>query len=293
MKQKIAPLYVVLAGTLWGFMGVFGRHFNSLHLGALEIGWIRVFVGVLAVGLYLGFRNPECLKIRLKDIWCFLGTGIASLFLMNLTYYSAIELTSLSVAGVLLYTAPIFVMLLSAILFRERITAKKMIALALAFFGCVLVSGVGTQSSITLSGFLCGLGAGISYSLYSIFGRYVIRRGYQSWTMIFYTFLFALLAHSLTCDWALVGSTVLDIKELFWVLGLGVVAAFLPYLFYSKGLEALESGRASVLASIEPVVATIVGMVFFGEFPSWPAWIGIALVLTAVVMLSLQKGEKA
>ena len=111
--------------------------------------------------------------------------------------------------------------------------------------------------------------------------------------MIFYTFLFALIAHSLTCDWTLVGKVLTNVREIPWGIGLGVIANFLPYLCYSRGLESLESGRASVLASIEPVVATMVGMIFFQEFPLWSAWIGIALVLTAVGMLSLQKGEKA
>ncbi len=293
MKKRLGPLFVLTAGILWGVMGVFGRHFNESGLGSLEIGWIRVFFGLIAVTVYLGVWHPEAFRIRLKDLWCFVGTGIISLFLMNLTYYSAITLTSLSVAGVLLYTAPIFVMLMSAVLFREKITPKKILALALAFFGCVLVSGVGTDTHVSLSGFLCGLGAGLSYSLYSIFGRYAIKRGYRSWTIIFYTFLFALIAHSLTCDWSIIGKTVTDLSEIPWGIGLGLIANFLPYLCYSLGLESMESGRASVLASIEPVVATVAGIFFFGEFPTLLAWGGIALVLTAITILSMQKGEQA
>ncbi len=291
MQKRLGPLFVLIAGTLWGVMGVFGRHFNGLGLGALEIGWIRVFFGLLAVSIYLAIFHPDAFKVRLKDLWCFVGTGIVSLFMMNLTYYSAIAFTSLSVASVLLYTAPIFVMLMSAVLFCEKITVKKVIALVLAFLGCVLVSGIGTDTHVSLIGFLCGLGAGISYSLYSIFGRYAIQRGYRSWTMIFYTFLFALAIHSLTCDWSLVGKIVTDLHEIPWAIGLGLIANFLPYLFYSLGLESMESGRASVLASIEPVVATIAGIFFFREFPTLLAWGGIAMVLIAIGMLSLQKGE--
>lgn len=292
MQKRLGPLCVLVAGTLWGVMGVFGRHFNEQGLGALEIGWIRVFFGLLAVSIYLAVFHPDAFKVRFKDLWCFVGTGIVSLFMMNLTYYSAIAYTSLSVASVLLYTAPIFVMLMSAVIFREKITIKKIIALVLAFSGCVLVSGVGTDTQVSLLGFLCGLGAGISYSLYSIFGRYAIQRGYRSWTMIFYTFLFALIMHSLTCDWSLIGKTVTDLNEIPWAVGLGLIANFLPYLFYSLGLESMESGRASVLASIEPVVATIVGIFFFHELPTLLAWSGIVLVLIAIAMLSLQKGEQ-
>ncbi len=292
MKKKLAPLFVVLAGTLWGVMGIFARHFNGLELKALDIGWIRVFFGFLAVGIYLGLFHRELLKIRFEDLWCFLGTGICSLFLMNLTYYTAIEKTSLAVAGVLLYTAPIFVMLASALLFREKITGKKVLAFILAFLGCGFVSGLGSDSSVSLEGFLWGIASGLAYASYSIFGRYVVKRGYGAWTMIFYTFLFCLLAHSVTCDWHLVGETVLNIRELPWTVGLGVVTAFLPFFFYSSGLAAMENSRASILASVEPVVATLTGVLVFRETLSLSAIFGIGLVLSAVIMLSLQRGEK-
>ncbi len=292
MKEKLASLFVVLAGILWGVMGIFARHFNGLGLKALDIGWIRVFFGFLAVGVYLGLFHREVLRIRWKDLWCFLGTGICSLFLMNLTYYTAIEKTSLAVAGVLLYTAPVFVMLASAFLFREKITGEKLLALVLAFLGCGFVSGVGSGSHVSLEGFFWGIASGIAYASYSIFGRYAVKRGYGPWTMIFYTFLFCLLAHSMTCDWYLVRKTLFDIREIPWAAGLGVVTAFLPFFFYSSGLTVLENSRASILASVEPVVAAMTGILVFQEMPTISGVFGILLVLMAVVMLSLQKGEK-
>lgn len=131
----------------------------------------------MILGIYLLLRHRELLAVRWKDLWCFAGTGIGSLLLLNWTYYSAMEHASLAVAGVLLYTAPAFVMLLSALLFRERVTGRKLLALFLAFFGCALVAGIGSDSHVSLLGLLFGLGAGVSYALYSIFGRYAVARG--------------------------------------------------------------------------------------------------------------------
>ena len=286
MKQKTAPLCVLGAGILWGTMGIFVRHLQSRGLSSLEIGTLRTLMGVLITGIYLFLRHRSLLKIRLKDLWCFLGTGIASLFFMNLTYFTAMQHTSLAVAGVLLYTAPIFVMLLSAALFREKITRKKLLALALAFFGCVLVSGLGTDSRVSLPGLLFGLGAGISYALYSIFGRYAIRRGYGSWTMTFYTFLFCSVLNVFLCDWQLVLPIAAEPVELLWIVALGLVTAFGPYVLYSLGLESMDNGRASILASIEPVVAAIISVVVFREALSLTAALGIALVLSAILILS-------
>ena len=125
MKKRLGPIAVLAAGTFWGSMGVFVRHFNAVGLGSMEIAWLRMLFGLLFVGLYLGLKHRELLKIRLNDLWCFLGTGLGSLFLLNLTYYTAMRYTSLAVAGVLLYTAPIFVMLFTAVLFKLLHTSKR------------------------------------------------------------------------------------------------------------------------------------------------------------------------
>ena len=292
MKQQTATLSILSAGILWGVMGIFVRHFNAFGLGSMEIGTLRTLTGVLITGAYLLLRHRDLLKIRLRDLWCFLGTGICSLFLMNLTYFTAMQHTSLAVAGVLLYTAPIFVMLLSALLFRETITVKKILALALAFCGCALVSGLGTDSRISAAGLLWGLGAGISYALYSIFGRYAIQRGYGSWTMTFYSFLFCSALSIFLCDWQAVAPVVGQPIQLIWILGLGFITAFAPYVLYSLGLQSVENSRASILASIEPVVAATVSVVVFAEPMSLTAACGIALVLAAIILLSIHKKDR-
>ena len=292
MKQQAATLSILSAGTLWGVMGIFVRHFNAFGLGSMEIGTLRALTGVLITGAYLLLRQRDLLKIRLRDLWCFLGTGICSLFLMNLTYFTAMQHTSLAVAGVLLYTAPIFVMLLSALLFREKITVKKILALVLAFCGCALVSGLGTDSRISAAGLLWGLGAGISYALYSIFGRYAIQRGYGSWTMTFYSFLFCSALSIFLCDWQAVAPVVGQPIQLIWILGLGFITAFAPYVLYSLGLQSVENSRASILASIEPVVAAIVSVVVFAEPMSLTAACGIALVLAAIILLSIKQKNR-
>ena len=289
MKQRLGPLYVLAAGTFWGSMGVFVRHFNAAGLGTMEIAWFRNLFGLLTVGGYLLLFHRELLVFRLKDLWCFAGTGLGSLFLLNVTYYTAMQYTSLAVAGVLLYTAPIFVMLLSALLFRETVTRRKLLALVLAFLGCALVSGFGSDSRISTPGLLWGLGAGITYALYSIFSRYAITRGYGSWTITFWSFVFCFLGSSFFCDWTLVGAVLTHPAELGWAVSMGVITNFLPYVLYGLGLETMENGRASILASVEPVVATLFSVLLFRESLQISAVIGVVLVLTAILTLSHSK----
>lgn len=288
MKRSLGPVFVLAAGTLWGSMGVFVRHFNAIGLGSMEIAWFRILFGLIAIGVYLTLFHRELLKIRPRDLWCFAGTGIGSLFLLNLTYYTAMRYTSLAVAGVLLYTAPIFVMLLSALLFRETVTKKKLLALVLAFLGCALVSGIGTDSRVSTTGLLWGLGAGITYALYSIFGRFAIDRGYGSWTMTFWSFVLCFAVSCFFCDWRLLGTVWTTPVEICWAAAMGITTGFLAYVFYGLGLERMEGSRASILASVEPVVAALFSVLLFHEPMGIGGVAGMVLVLSAIVILSVK-----
>lgn len=288
MKNK-ALFAVLAAGAFWGTMGFFARSLYAAGFGPLEVAQTRITTGLLLVGLYIFLFNRSQFKVKLKDIWCFLGTGIVSLLLFSTCYFSALNYTSLAVAAILLYTAPFFVMLMSLVLFKEKMNGKKVFALLLAFTGCVLVSGVGGDESFSWIGILLGLGSGFFYALYSIFGRYAINRGYGAWTMTFYTFLFCSIGCAFLSDWQVIGSVMAaDSANILWVLGLGFVTAFLPYVLYSTGLEHMESSKASILASVEPVVSALFGVFVFHETMSLWGVLGIVMVLGAIVVLNIK-----
>lgn len=289
MNKKIASLLVLLAGSLWGFMGLLVRSLSGEGLSSMDICFVRAAVTlvVMLVGLLLFKR--EVLKVRIKDLWCFVGTGAFSITFFNFCYFKTMTLTSLSVAAVMLYTAPAFVMLLSAVLFKERMSVRKGLALLLAFAGCVFVSGIiGGGSALTVSGMLFGIGAGLGYALYSIFGRYALEKGYGSATISFYTFVFATLSSVFFADLpeigAVMGSSLgLSVKTVVLVL----MVTLIPYLCYTKGLNGLENGTASVIASVEPVVATLVGVLIYQEKMDLWNVVGIALVLGSILLLNM------
>ena len=271
-------------------MGFFARSLYAAGFGPLEVAQTRITTGLVFVGLYILLFNRSQFKVKWKDLWCFVGTGIVSLLLFSTCYFSALNYTSLAVAAILLYTAPFFVMILSLFLFHEQLNGKKIFALLLAFTGCVLVSGVGGDTVFSWKGILLGIGSGFFYALYSIFGRYAINRGYGAWTMTFYTFLFCSAGCAFLCNWQVIGAVITASSEnILWVLGLGFVTAFLPYVLYSTGLEYMESSKASILASVEPVVSALFGVVVFREYLSLWGILGIAMVLGAIVVLNVKK----
>lgn len=288
MKKNVSSFFVILAGCLWGFMGLLVRSLNREGLAAMDICFIRASITLVAMFLLLLVTRRDALKIKWKDVWCFVGTGAVSVTFFNFCYFKTMALTSLSVAAVMLYTAPAFVMILSVILFHEKFTVKKLLALLFSFCGCAFVSGImkGT-GALSLSGICFGLGAGIGYALYSIFGRYALEKGYQSDTISFYTFLFAAVSSLFFVDVPKIGSVMIHHGPLcLKTVVLVLLVTLFPYYIYTKGLEHLETGTASVLASVEPVVATLIGILVYREvFDGWNM-LGIVLVLFSIVLLN-------
>ena len=286
MKQTAGVVLALSAGVMWGIMGIFIRHFSSLGLGSLEIGQIRIFFALIATLVYLLLCHRDLLRIRLKDLWCFVGGGVLSVMLFCYTNFKAMQFIPISVATILVYTAPIFITLFSALLFKERITLKTVIALALSFFGCVLVCGIGGGEKLSPLGIALGLISGFVYSLYSIFSRFAINRGYRAWTITFYSFLLCVLVGAIFCDWPSIGAVMSVPGNWLWAAGLGVCCGFAPYTLYSLSLERIRSSAASVLSSVDPVVATLVSVWVFNEPFGIGGVIGIIMVLSAILILS-------
>ena len=180
-------------------------------------------------------------------------------------------------------------MLMSIVFFREKLTGAKLTALVLCLAGCVLVSGVGSSERLGLRGLLLGLGAGFGYALYSIFGRCAIDRGYSSWTITFYTFVFCSLGCAPLTGWRLIAGTLAAQPRLIaWALAMALLTGFLAYILYTKGLEGMPSSRASILASVEPVTSAVIGTIVFHEPLSLAAVCGIVLVLGGIAVLSVR-----
>lgn len=292
--KKIAPLFILAAGILWGCIGIFVRRLNAMGLYSMDIVFLRAVATALAMGVFLLLFNRQMFRIRLKDLWCFIGTGICSIVFFNFCYFKAMTLTSLSVAAVLLYTAPAIVMVLSFFLFGEKFTGRKVLALVMTFVGCVLVTGILTDGgNVTGMGILTGLGAGLGYALYSIFSRFALERGYHSFTITFYTFLIAIVGAAFLADVKGVAAVASkDLPTMAFCLSFGIACTVIPYLLYTAGLQYVENGKASIIASIEPVTATILGIVLFAEKMTLTGMAGVVIVIVALAIAN-KKEEKS
>ncbi len=287
--KRMAYAFVISAAVLWGTIGMYSKQLSKFGTSVLQIVSIRSIFAALAIFVFILLKDRKLLNIDIHDWKYFFGTGILSFVFFNWCYFIAINKTTLSTSAILLYTAPAIVMVLSIILFKEKLTGRKVAALILTFIGCAFVTGVvkGGQD-ISPLGILAGLGSGLGYALYSIFGRYALKK-YDPITVTLYTFVFASIGLI----------PISDIKGLFGLLSntvafcnailLGLAATVLPFLLYTKGLSYLETSKASIIATIEPVVATVIGIILFGEPITIYKIIGIFLVVFAVSILEQKK----
>ena len=288
-KTNLGPLLIIIAACFWGSMGIFVRHLETYGFTAIQIVAIRLTLAAVLFSIILLFIDRSGFKIALRDIPLFLGLGLGSILFFTICYFSAITIMPLSTAAILLYTSPIWIMLMAAIFFHEKLNARKLIALGLAFAGCVLVSGI-SGDVITVVGLLLGLGSGLGYGLYSILGTVALRR-YSPYTVTTWTFIFAACGSWCVCRPADMILKFAGAEKLPMLLGFCVltalVTAVIPFLTYTLGLRTVEASKAGIIATLEPVVATIIGIVCFGEELTILSAVGILLVLAAVVVLNM------
>lgn len=286
-SENTGVIWVIIAGISWGIISIFINHLSGKGFDSLQISCIRAWFSVLLLSVFFLIKNKELFMISIKDIWMFVGTGILSLTFFSYCYFSTIVAAGAAIAVVLLYTSPVFVMIMSAIVFKEKITGKKIVGLLLTISGCILVAGLmGTGGGLNFKTFAVGLGAGFGYALYSIFAGFATKK-YSSLTITFYTLLFSGISLLFICKpMEMIEKT--DSSEILWFFGIALLCTVIPYITYTYGLSKMEAGKAAVLVTVEPLVGCLFGIFVWKEEFTLFKGIGILLIFSAVILLSLK-----
>lgn len=285
IRTKLPLLAVILAGVLWGLTSVFVRPLSAAGLTSRQIVLIRSLIPFLSYAALLALRSPKLFRVRLRDLWIFLGMGFVSFYCFNCCYIYVIAHGHAAVGGVLLYTAPAFIILLSALLFHERLTIWKCLAVLLILAGCTLISGILSGNQVNRLPFdilKYGIASGALYATYTLFGKCAVKR-YETLTILFYTFLTATFAGCCCGDLlpAIRGSFQ-SFPIFLAALGAGLACSTAAYFLYTWGLARVEAGKAAIFVAVEPVVCAILGMCCYGENHSLLRLLGVATILIAL-----------
>ena len=285
--KKTAFIYIVIAGILWGTSGIFVNFlspygFTSLHMTALR-GTVS-FIGVL---IFILLKDPKLLKTKLTDLLLFIASGVA-LFGTSSCYYACLQATSISTAVVLMYTAPVIVMLVSVIFMGETFNKFKLVSIICMILGCALVSGIIGGMKFDAFGIMLGIMSSIAYSAYNILAKIQMQRNASPATATLYCFAtVTAIALAVSEPVNIIRITAQDPAVIIpLIIGLGICTFIIPYVLYTIALKYLPAGTASALSIVEPMAATVFSIVIFKEMPSVSSAIGIVLIILAVFLLS-------
>ncbi|MBQ7263257.1 MAG: DMT family transporter [Synergistaceae bacterium] len=289
-EDRKGSLAVLAAGTMWGAIGAFVAELAAAGSTPALTAFFRMGFGFVAVAIVSAFSGQ--LWAGRKAMLACAALGLFSHAPFNVCFSASVEANGVALSSVLVYTSAIFTALASRAFFAEAFTRRKIVALIINVIGCALAVTGGDLSGGTFSwtGLLLGLGSGFFYSMIAVVGT-VAGRYAGPFTVSTWSYLFASLALLVVTrpPLASVG------PKLAWIGFLyGLFGAAIPYLFYYAGLRRVrETSRVPVLASIEPVTATIIGITIYREALGWGNLLGIVLVLASIAMMSAPARQDA
>ncbi len=288
--KKLALTYIISASVLWGTSGIFVHFLAPFGFSSLQMTFLRAIVSAAALGIYILITNRSLFKADIKQLLLYAGSGV-SFFLTASCYYFSMQATSISTAVVLMYTAPIFVMIYSVAFLGERLTKTKTVAVVAMIAGCGLVSGIIGGLKFDLTGILFGFLSGISYSAYNIFTKIEMRKKCNPISATFYCFSAAVILGLFTCNIRSLPSAFAENLPVTipLAIGLGIFTCVLPYFLYTLSLKELPAGTASALGILEPMAATVFSVIIFREVLGIYSVLGIVLILGSVFLLSKSK----
>lgn len=297
IMKKFIPILPILSGIFWGGGGIFIRRLMELNINSFTVVSSRVIVASIIFFICVFLYDRSLIKIKLKDLWIFVSAGILGILGLNICYNEAVKQLSLSLSAVLLSLSPIFVLIFANIFFKEKITVKKVICMILALLGCFFASGVlETNETMkwTYFGIFIGFMGAFFYGLYSIFSKLAIIKNYNTLTVTLYALISIAVISLPFTDWKALSNVVVGNGSgmLVFMLFHSLCTSVFPYAFFTIALGHMDAGKASILASGEPIAAMFFGIFFYHEIPTVLSVVGVLLTLTALTLLSLPEKNK-
>ncbi len=288
-------IFVIIAGILWGVISIFVNLLQGLGFSSVQCGTIRLVLSAVIIFFVTLIQGTKHLKIKWKHLPIFIITGVLGMAGFTFFYFLSMEKNGgAAVPSLLLNTAPVFVTVFSLFLFKEKITLQKLIAIGLSIVGILFVTGIFESVTVSVSpiGIVFGILSGICYAIYSVSSK-ILLKTYSETTVSCYATIFAALFFiPLFGDYSKL-SLIWNGTGILAALAIAVLCTVAPCILYSKGLKKIPAGTASVLATIDPATACLVGLFFFREQFSVLKVIGILLVLSAIVLQSIQFQKKS
>ena len=295
MKNKLYLLLPVIAGTCWGTQGVFVRILANAGFDNLTIIISRISVSILIVFTIILLTDRSKFHVKPHDLPVLFSIGIMGVLFLAFAYNEAVIRTSLSLAAVLLCLAPVFVLLLSAMIFGEKITRLKVFCMLTAVFGCILLSGLlddGGNLRWDTIGFFFGLGSAVANAGYTLTSKLATKKNYSVITIYFYSFILVFAVLAPFADWKMIVGFLIasPMKGSALYLSHSLWTSLLPALVYTLAVKNAEAGKVAIISSgTEPISSMLAGIILYYEIPSLLGIAGMILAIVSLIVLIRSK----
>ncbi len=281
------PLLVLLAAILWGMTGT-AQTFLNQGVSPIAVATIRSAIGGgLLLAITISLR-----KINFRN-WSWKWTVLAatSIALFQGLFFSSIRLTGVAIGTVAtIGSAPVFSGVLEWLIWKTRPTAVWRLATLMAIIGCLLLFMNNGDESVHVGGFALALCAGVSFAFYTNISKKLMAQeeALPAVAMTFSICTLFLLPFSFENGFAWLGNT----HNLWTILFMGIMCTSVAYLLFLNGLQKISSSTAVTLSLAEPLTAAILGVFFIGEQLSIVSWLGLAMLLGGIVVLTIGGRKK-
>ena len=277
MKKVMNPrLMLVVSMTIFGTLGLFVR---NIPVSSGELALYRAVLAALLIAVFLmvtGQRIPFA-NIK-KEVPLLLASGVA-MGINWILLFQAYKYTTVSLATLSYYFAPVIITVVCPILFREKLTGKQIVCFVMSTTGLVMITGIGEiGGGNDFIGILFGLGAAVFYATVILLNKFI-----KNVEGIHRTFLQFISAIVILTPYVMLtsGVTLGSMNGFGWVnlLIVGLIHTGVTYCMYFSSLKELPGQKAAILSYIDPLVAVLISVTILGETMTWQQVVGGILIL--------------
>lgn len=288
---NMGELLVLVSSFLWGIISAFIIPLANLGFNSLSITFVRSLISTLFLLFFIVLFNKNWLKIELKDLVLFFLLG-AICYCFTCSFYAfSIELNGASLSSMLLYTSPIWTIVFSLILFKNKVNFTQVLSLMGIIVGCVFIT-FSKIEIISVKGVLVGLLSGVLLASYNVVSK-VLSKKYNALTITFYAFLFSSISSFfLAKGWKVFGEIFTKPKSISYFIFLSVFITAIPYLLYNFALKRISPEKASMISSSELIVSVLCGVILFKNTISFQEILGIIISMASIIFMNFSNVEK-
>ena len=282
-------LKIILAMLIWGTMGIF---IKTIPLSSLEIAFYRSIIGALFIIILSISQKEKWNKEDLrKDLKILIPSGIA-LGAGWVLLFQGYKNTTVSIATLSYYIAPVFIVILSIIVLKEKITRKKILCIIVAIIGLLLVLDIKNLGNIgdnNLLGIIYSVLAAVFYAIVVILNKFIKKLSGSKVTIVQ-----LLVSTIILMPFTILNSTrslmSLDMLSLFLLLLVGIVHTGIAYLLYFSSVKEIEGQSIAILSYMDPIFALVIAGLFLGEKMTLIQLFGGILILGSAYVSESKKG---